>query len=322
MYAQVLIGLDDFAAGRWNDADRMAAEMVELDARRDCPPSRLAALYARALVTAARGDFHATQAALDELTWATSPRVLGDVDAFVHHVWALAAIGVGDFEDAYLHAYAVSRPGVLADHAPHAPLLLLDLVEAAVRTERRIEAHAHVAAVHDAAIESLSPRLALLARGAAAIAAADPDMVAAFEHALATPGADRFPFDLARVRLAYGERLRRKRRIMAARTQLRAALDTFEHLGARPWITRAAIELRAAGELRTPVSTTRSESLTPQEHVIAQLAATGLSNKQIGKRLLLSPRTISAHLYRVFPKLGIGSRAALRDALAGGLVAA
>ena len=57
------------------------------------------------------------------------------------------------------------------------------------------------------------------------------------------------------------------------------------------------------------------ESLTPQELQIAMLAATGLSNKQIGNRLYMSHRTVGAHLYRVFPKLGITSRAALRDAL-------
>jgi DNA-binding CsgD family transcriptional regulator len=56
-------------------------------------------------------------------------------------------------------------------------------------------------------------------------------------------------------------------------------------------------------------------SLTWQERRIADLAASGLTNKEIGKRMNLSPRTVSSHLYRVFPKLGITTRAALRDAL-------
>jgi DNA-binding NarL/FixJ family response regulator len=67
-----------------------------------------------------------------------------------------------------------------------------------------------------------------------------------------------------------------------------------------------------------PVSRTddhRSPELTAQEHQIASLAAAGLTNKQIGQRLYLSPRTVSGHLYRVFPKLGVASRAGLRDAL-------
>jgi DNA-binding NarL/FixJ family response regulator len=57
-------------------------------------------------------------------------------------------------------------------------------------------------------------------------------------------------------------------------------------------------------------------SLTPQQRQIAQLAASGLTNKQIGERLYLSPRTVATHLHQLFPKLGVTTRAALRDALA------
>jgi DNA-binding NarL/FixJ family response regulator len=58
-----------------------------------------------------------------------------------------------------------------------------------------------------------------------------------------------------------------------------------------------------------------ADSLTPQELQIARLAASGLTNKQIAERLYLSPRTVGGHLYQIFPKLGITTRAALRDAL-------
>ena len=126
--------------------------------------------------------------------------------------------------------------------------------------------------------------------------------------------ADRWPFELARVELAYGERLRRDRATMASRRHLAAALDTFESLGARPWAARAVGELRVTGLTRPSIR--GPAPLTAQEREIALLAATGLSNKQIGERLFLSHRTIGAHLYRIFPKLGITSRAALRDALA------
>jgi DNA-binding CsgD family transcriptional regulator len=130
------------------------------------------------------------------------------------------------------------------------------------------------------------------------------------------PGADRFPFELARVRLAFGEHLRRVRATGAARLHLAAARDVFTRLGARPWVARAETELRATGVSRSPAGPATMVVLTPQEHEISQLAASGLTNKQIGAQLYLSPRTVSAHLYRVFPKLGISSRAALRDALA------
>lgn len=101
-----------------------------------------------------------------------------------------------------------------------------------------------------------------------------------------------------------------------AADHLAAALETFERLGAGPWARRAAGELRVTGLAKPRAREQDHVSLTPQEREIATLAAVGLSNKQIGQRLFLSHRTVGAHLYQVFPKLGITSRAALRDALA------
>src|SRR5262249_52519523 len=75
-------------------------------------------------------------------------------------------------------------------------------------------------------------------------------------------------------------------------------------------------ELRATGQTKARAGYNVRQELTPQEHEIAMLAATGLSNKEIGQRLFLSPKTVGNHLFRIFPKLGITSRAALRDALA------
>jgi len=87
-------------------------------------------------------------------------------------------------------------------------------------------------------------------------------------------------------------------------------------LGARPWAERAGNELRATGVHRERPDSPGDTSLTAQQRQIAQLAAAGLSNKQIAERLFLSPRTVGYHLHQVFPKLGVTSRAALRDALA------
>ena len=102
---------------------------------------------------------------------------------------------------------------------------------------------------------------------------------------------------------------------MESRSQLRAALETFERLRARPWAARAAQELRATGQSKPRADQSHRYELTSQELEIATLAAKGLTNKQIGERLFMSHRTVGAHLYRIFPKLGITSRAALRDAL-------
>ena len=191
----------------------------------------------------------------------------------------------------------------------------MDLVEAAVRTGRRQEAAAHVAAIREARIAEISPRLALLATASAAIAAPACQAGLLFDQALGIPGVARWPFEVARVQLAYGEHLRRARATGDARTHLGAALATFRALGARPWADRAANELRATRMTVVKTQAHRPPVLTAQEHQIASLAAAGLTNKQIGQRLYLSHRTVSAHLYRVFPKLGISTRAGLRDAL-------
>ncbi|SDZ23331.1 regulatory protein, luxR family [Asanoa ishikariensis] len=122
------------------------------------------------------------------------------------------------------------------------------------------------------------------------------------------------PLTLARTQLLWGEWLRRVRRRAESREPLRSALRTFEQVGARPLAERARAELRATGET-VPAAADRASllaRLTPQELQVARLAAGGLSNRDIGARLFLSPRTVGYHLYKVFPKLGISDRHELR----------
>ena len=99
--------------------------------------------------------------------------------------------------------------------------------------------------------------------------------------------------------------------------QLERALGEFERLDARPWAERARAESAATSSTRRRTAGDTPSSLTPQERQIALLAAEGLTNRQIAQRLSVSPRTVGAHLYRVFPKVGVTSRAGLRDALNG-----
>jgi DNA-binding CsgD family transcriptional regulator len=271
--------------------------------------------HVQALLAAGRGDYDTTRALTDQMIQWAAPRRARAIQAYAWQARGLAALGRGDYEEAYQQAAAISPAGILASHVLNALHVPMDLVEAAVRTGRRAEAAAHVAAMRDAGLAALSPRLALLASGSAAIAATDDSAPGLFEEALAIPGADRWPFDLARVQLAYGERLRRAQATTGSRLHLTAALETFERLGARPWADRAAGELRATGQTRPRTDERHHVSLTPQEREIAMLAAAGLSNKQIGQRLFLSPRTVGGHLHRIFPKLGITSRAALHAAL-------
>ncbi|MGZ6622806.1 MAG: helix-turn-helix transcriptional regulator [Solirubrobacteraceae bacterium] len=121
--------------------------------------------------------------------------------------------------------------------------------------------------------------------------------------------------ELARAHLVYGEWLRRERRRIDAREQLRAAHEQFTSIGMEAFAERARVELLATGETVRRRTVETRDDLTAQERQIAQLARDGLSNPEIGARLFLSSRTVEWHLGKVFGKLGIRSRRELAKAL-------
>lgn len=313
--ALILLARDDYLSGQWDEAQQLAGEAVELCETRGYQLFAWPAREVQAVIAAARGDYESARALTDQMVAWAVPRGIGAVRGYASAVATLAALGQEDFEEALRQASTISPPGVLASHCPYATWVVMDLVDAAVHAGRRRQAEAHVKAMRDLNIGALSPRMAMLAAGAAAIASPMNSGIDLFARALATPSADRWQFDRARIELAYGERLRRARAPLNARSQLSAALATFERLGARPWIQRAANELRATGLSRPRVDSIPCGDLTPQELEIARLAATGLTNKEIAAQVFLSHRTVGARLYQIFPKLGVTSRAALRDAL-------
>jgi DNA-binding CsgD family transcriptional regulator len=149
-----------------------------------------------------------------------------------------------------------------------------------------------------------------------ALVAEDEGVAGAFEAALERQALTPDVFELARTRLAYGERLRRARRRVLARSQLRAALEDFERLGARPWAERARAELAATGETMRRRDPTALDELTPQELQIALLLADGKTTREAAAAVFLSPKTIEYHLRHVYLKLGINSRPELVQALA------
>ncbi len=313
--ALLLLSADGWLAGTWDDVLATSAEASALCEEHGYPLLAGLALSFQALVAAARGDHDKTLALTTQLTSWSGPRRALLLTQHACHARALDAAGRGDFEAAYEEAATVTPPGTL-DHTPQGLWVLFDLVESAVRTGRKDLARAHVQAMVDTDIASLSPRLAMQAAGATALL--DDGTNDAFERALAVPDAARWPFDLARVHLTYGERLRRDRATGAARRHLSAAREIFSQLGAAPWAARASSELRATGQSAARDGRAGLVTLTAQQRQIATLAAAGLTNKQIGERLYLSHRTVATHLYQIFPKLGVTSRAALRDALSGG----
>ena len=122
---------------------------------------------------------------------------------------------------------------------------------------------------------------------------------------------------LARAHLVYGEWLRRERRRLDARDQLRTAHELFTAMGAEAFAERAARELLATGETVRKRTVETQNELTAQEAQIARLAREGLSNPEIGSRLFISPRTVEYHLRKVFAKLDISSRKQLDRVLSG-----
>ena len=310
------LSVDDWQHGRWDQVQAQAAEGVRLSERHGYHRySWILGSYLATLVATARGELDRTRVAADELSdWARA-KGAGIADVFAAHLRCLAALSAGDFGEAFDQACAISPAGVLAPHVPHALWVALDLVEAGVRSGHQDEARAHVHALHAHGIATLSSRLALVVGAATALVAPESDYRDLFDAALAGDGAEQWCFDHARARLLFGERLRRSRAVKLSRVHLSAAVEAFAALGATPWRERAERELRATGQRHTGRAPTSPEMLTAQERRIATLAAEGLTNKQIGRQLYLSPRTVGAHLYSLFPRLGITSRAALRDAL-------
>jgi DNA-binding CsgD family transcriptional regulator len=192
--------------------------------------------------------------------------------------------------------------------------LLGHLAEAAVHTRREAEARELVSRVAESSVgcEGGAGLVDLLY--ATALLASDPDSDACFEVVQSLSAAS-WPWSRARSDLARGAVLRRRRRILEARSHLLSAQRLFRAIGSPVWERRVQAELRAAG-WRDPRQdragiTSGWTHLSPQEKEVVRLAAEGLTNRQIGQRLLLSPRTIGAHLYRTFPKLDVTSRTQL-----------
>ncbi|MBM7787638.1 ATP-binding protein [Tenggerimyces flavus] len=230
--------------------------------------------------------------------------------------WARTALGLldlgaGRVAEAYDRLLSV-RSGPIR-HQSAVVRCVPDLVEAAVRLGRAAEvAEAFDAYAHWAQVVDQPWAAALVARCRALLDAGSAERH--FEEALALHATDDRPFERGRTSLLYGEFLRRRLQRGEARVHLGTALQLFESLGAAPWAERARMELDASGAsvARTSVPDTFA-SLTPQELQITQLAAQGLTNRDIAAQLFLSPRTVAYHLYKAYPKLGIASRAELAE---------
>jgi DNA-binding CsgD family transcriptional regulator len=317
--AMVIPGLmllchDSYVHGQWDEAERLAREGLDLAAVYGYHfwAGQIRALLASGAALRGNVDL-ARSGRIETTTWA-APRGMGVTEAYARSAGHLAALGQGDFNEALVQIARIAPPGAPSTGVP-GRWVVLDLVEAAVRSGHLDQARAHVAAAQRARLDRIGPRIALMVTGSAALAADDSEAGALFETALSIPKADRWPWEHARVQFAYGQWLRRSHDTTLARVYLRAALETFDRIGADGFARRVREELRAAGVASAVRPEVLVSPLTAQERQIAELAATGLTNKQIAERLFLSHRTVASHLHRLYPKLGVASRTALRVAL-------
>lgn len=232
----------------------------------------------------------------------------------VEMVRGLAELGQGRAEASFSHFTWMTDPAHPAHH-PLERLFQLDYyADAAAGSGHAAEARTVLAELQPIAASLPSPSMGRMVAYARAVLAEDDAMEALVAEALGLAGP---PWYRARLDLLRGTWLRRQRRIEESRVALHAARTVFATLGADAWAARASKELAAAGARGDTAPTSGWAMLSAQELQIAQLAAQGLSNQEIAHRLYLSHRTVASHLYRIFPKLGIKSRAQLHLKLPG-----
>jgi ATP/maltotriose-dependent transcriptional regulator MalT len=268
---------------------------------------------------ALRGDLEGATAAVAEAERHAREAYVDGLMAHLRHAHGILDLAAGRYSDAYAsmrHLYERADEGF---HTVMRTWALADLVDAAVPAGRTNEARSYVDALLTEHPVVAGPWQQITLAYARAVLAADTGDAEAAEAAFAAALAadlERWPLPRARLLLAHGSWLRRQRRVAESREPLRTARDLFDAMGIAWLGERARRELGASGEASRAKSAITLDELTPQELQIARLAADGLSNREIGERLYLSHRTVGFHLYHVYPKLRISSRAQLHAALA------
>jgi DNA-binding CsgD family transcriptional regulator len=310
-----LIARDQATTDRWALAEVSYREAIELARESDQQTQLVLGLAGLAWLDARRGREPECRAGATEAL-----RLSDQLGLPFQEIWATAALGelelgLGDAAGAvkrFEHQrQLLDELGITDVDLSPAP----ELVEGYLRLGAREPATA-VAAEFIAAA-SAKGRHWPLARAARCqgLLAGEADMIGYFEQALRFHTETLDLFELGRTRLAYGERLRRSRNRALAREQLRAAIDTFERLGARPWADRARVELAATGETLRRRDPTTIDELTPAELRIALQLAGGMTIREAAAALFLSPKTIDYHLRHVYQKLDIHSREELARVL-------
>lgn len=276
-----------------------------------------------ALTASVEGPAEACAAHADTALAGAGPHGLAQAATLATWAVARADLAAGRTGEAAARLAPLVRPGPRHGHFGIRMLALPCYVEAAVLAGRGTEWADELAdAVREFAIwtgRTVDPHaLAQLARCRALLAPAD-EAEARYAEALAHHDRAGGDFERARTQLLYGQWLRRRRRTREARGPLRDALVGFERCSARAWVDRATGELRAAGEaVDAPAADTGPvDVLTPQQQRVARCVAEGATNREIARRLSVSPRTVDHHLRNIFAALGVRSRIELARVMGG-----
>lgn len=303
--------------GDWERATAVVEEGLQLARDTGQPIWDAGTSLLKAITLALRGDNEHAQAIAAEAERSAMDRGLNDLLACAQLARGFGWIAAGTYTAAYHELRRLFDREDPSFHASERLHAVTFLAEAAIHCDQRDDARAVITDLeHEEAVETCPSLRIHLAYARAVLAdeeGAEPYFLAALRMDLV-----RWPWPRARLELAYGAWLRRQRRATESRPLLRSALTTFDVIGAGTWADQARSELRASGErpLEQEADPAR-HTLSAQEAQIARLAAEGLSNREIGQRLYLSHRTVGSHLYRIFPKLNITSRAQLASRLDG-----
>jgi len=300
--------------GQLSDALRSMEEASDLAIETRQPIWTAISKMGLAVLSGLHGDESTAEQLIADATEPLASARLSIVLAQAEFARGVIHMTAGRHSDAFDHFGRMFDPHGPAFHEVVAHAAAPYVIECAVRAGRSDEARRMMTLLEALGKRTPAALVHIGLRFARPLLADESAAQHLYEAALnAEP---KWPFDFARLEMSYGSWLRRQRRITESRPHLRAARDMFDALGVQPWAYKARAELRASGESIPEPARTPRQPLSPQELQIAQMAASGLSNREIAERLFLSHRTVGAHLYRVFPKLGIVSRSELPRALA------
>lgn len=303
----------DIAQGSWTLATANALEGLQV--AEGTGDDHLAAQCRAGLgwLAAARGDEQTVADFAARFIEIWVPRGVRVFSAGAEWNLGMSALFAGRADEALDRLVRLTEHGHHAANATVAVLAAPDTAEAAVQAGQRATAEEQARLLRRWAERTEAAWAISATHLVHALLASGADAEKQFRLALDVPGAESRPFNYARTRLLYGEWLRRAGRRADARTQLAEAAETFRRLEAAPLLARTRAEQELTGQhlRRDALARDTAAILTPQESRVARLAAQGLTNREIGAQLLISPRTVGHHLANVFPKLGIVSRADL-----------